>query len=233
MNPASTRVSGSIPRVIPRSLSAALLSACRAQQTSVHGALGAAQVLALNDEFEVAEPRVMALNSLADLRGVLDGNLTKRDLGLYVSTLTTVHTLDAKPDFWRLAREIRDQLHQVIASGDANLIHSFYPQKTFFTPDKRGARMVQRIVAMAPPSSMLTNIGRISQLPLGDPLALHGLGFLLSPPAQNPICVTATSYDGRMFLNLLYDRSKITRQQAERICGNLARYIDAAARLQA
>lgn len=75
---------------------------------------------------------------------------------------------------------------------------------------------------------MLTNIGRIDHVPLGHQLELRGLGFLLSPPAQYPICVTAASYDGRMILNLLYDHSKITRQQAERICGNIARNIDTA-----
>ncbi len=227
-SPSVRRESRSITLVIPRTRSAELLSTCRAQQTSVHGALGAAQVLALNEEFNVEKPRVMALNSLADLREVIDGNLSERDLGLYISTLTTVHAIDADPDFWRLAREIRDRLKQIITSGDGNLIHSFYPEKSFFTPDKRGARMVQNVVALAPPSSMLTNIGRIDHVPLGHQLELRGLGFLLSPPAQYPICVTAASYDGRMILNLLYDHSKITRQQAERICGNIARNIDTA-----
>lgn len=228
MSPTRSRVSSSIALTIPRTRSAAILSACRAQQTSVHGALGAAQVLALNEEFGVAKPRAMALNSLADLRGVIDGQLTDRDLGLYVSTLTTVHEIAAEPDFWQLAREVRDQLQQTIASGDADLIHSFYPQNKFFTPDIRGARMVQKIVALAPPSSMLTNIGRIDRVPLGDKLELRSLGFLLSPPAQYPICVTAASYEGRMYLNLLYDHNKITARQAERISRNLVRHMHAA-----
>ena len=51
----------------------ALLEACRAHGVTMQGALGAAQLLAINDEFEVAAPRNLALNSLADLRGLLGG----------------------------------------------------------------------------------------------------------------------------------------------------------------
>ena len=229
MNASGQRATASIELPISKARSSALLAACRAHKTSVHGALGAAQVLALNDEFGARKARVMALNSLADLRPVIDGDLSERDLGLYVSTLTTVHSLDANPDFWRLATEVRNELQQIITSGDADLIHSFYPRSVLFTPDQRGARMVQKIVALAPPSSMLTNIGRVDEVDLGPELSVREAGFLLSPPAQYPICVTASSYSGGMLLNLLYDRNKIGQAQAKRIAGNLQRHLEEAA----
>lgn len=228
MRPAARRETGSIKLVLPKASSSDLLAACRQHGTSAHGALGAAQVMALNDEFETSKPRVMALNSLADLRPMIDGNLSEQDLGLYVSTLTTVHALAARPDFWKLAGEIRDELRHIISSGDADLIHSFYPQNTFFTPDQRGARMVQQVVALASPSSMLTNIGKIDPVDLGANLRARDVGFLLSPPAQYPICVTAASYKGKMLLNLLYDQGKISRVQARRIADNLLRHLESA-----
>jgi hypothetical protein len=229
ISPSARRQTRSIELIISKTRSRALLDACRAHDTSIHGALGAAQVLALNDELGARKPRVMALNSLADLRPVLSGSLSEQDLGLYVSTLTTVHSLAATPDFWQLAGEVRDELQRIIGSGDANLIHSFYPESGLFPPDERGARMVQRIVALAPPSSMLTNIGRIGEIDLGPDLAVRKTGFLLSPPAQNPICVTASSYQGRMILNLLHDRSKISQDQARRISTNLLGHLERAA----
>jgi len=228
-DPSTRRQTRSIELIVGKSLSRALLDACRAHDTSIHGALGAAQVLALNDEFGARKSRVMALNSLADLRPVIAGALSEQDLGLYVSTLTTVHDLAARPDFWQLAGEVRDELQRIIGSGDANLIHSFYPESSLFPPDERGARMVQRIVALAPPSSMLTNIGRIGDIDLGPDLAVRKTGFLLSPPAQNPICVTASSYQGRMILNLLHDRSKIGEEQAKRIAAHLLGHLEQAA----
>ncbi len=87
--------------------------------------------------------------------------------------------------------------------------------------------MVQKIVALAPPSSMLTNIGRIDEIDLGRALSVRETGFLLSPPAQYPICVTASSYLGGMLLNLLYDRGKISQVQAKRIAARLLHYLEA------
>jgi hypothetical protein len=195
----------------------------------VHGALGAAQLLAINDEFGPKARRVLALNSLVDLRGVLKGELTDSDLGLYITTLATVHAMPEKPDFWALAREVRDRLVEIIDSGEANLINGVYPAKPLLDPDDNVARLVQRIVAMAPASSMLTNIGRVEEPDLGGQLRIRSLGFAVSPPAQHPICVTASSYAGELRLHLLYDEIKLPKRQAQAIAENMmARLAEAA-----
>ena len=228
MEPRRERTIKVIPLVLPEATCAALSMACRRHGTSVHGALGAAQLLALNDQFKSAQARTLALNSLADLRPALSGGLSADDLGLYIATLTTVHLLDAKPDFWALAREIREQLRHVLDSGDGNLIHGIY-QRTALAPDGTLAAAVQKLVALAPASSMLTNIGRVDTLALGESLRVRSLAFVVSPPPQHPICVTATSYDGRMFLNLLYDQCKLSARQAKDLADGLIAHIKAAA----
>ena len=210
-----------LPFTLSPETSAELSAICRDRSTTIHGALGAALLLAINDEFDRVKPRSLGLNSLADLRGVLTGNLTEQDLGLYISTLTTVHRLESKPQFWRLAREIPEQLRGIMNSGEANLINGIYTETKLFTPDQAGARRVQKIVALAAPSSMLTNIGRIKEEPLGGTLRIRSLAFEVSPPAQHPVCVTATSYGGQMYLNLLYDQCKLEDDQARRISENM------------
>jgi NRPS condensation-like uncharacterized protein len=214
---------------LPRATTASLAATARLRGTTVQGALGAAQLLALNDEFTARAPRPLALNSLADLRGVLAGNLTERDLGLYVTTLCTVHALPANPDFWSLAREVRDALAATIDSGDANLINGVYPANPRLEPGEDVARLMQRIVALAPPSSMLTNIGRVDVVDLGDRCRIRELAFAVSPPAQHPICVTAASYDGALSLGLLYDRHKLPAARAKAIGERLVARLEAAA----
>jgi NRPS condensation-like uncharacterized protein len=221
MEPRDTRKIKIIPLSISSAENKALLAVCRDRGTTIHGALGAALLFALNDEFEEPRSRFLGLNSLADLRNVLKGNLTDQDLGLYISTLTTVHLLDKSPDFWSLAREIPNHLKAIVNSGDANLINSIYPEKALFTSDQAGASKLQKIVALAPPSSMLTNIGRIDEVPLGDAVRIRSLAFAVSPPAQHPVCVTAASYDGKMYLNVLYDQCKLEDDQARRISENM------------
>lgn len=195
---------------------AALLARAREQGTTLHGALGAAQLFAVNAQFPDDRPRRLGLNSLADLRGSLDGGLTDADLGLYIATLCTVHTLPGRASFWTLAREIRDALRATVDAGNANRIHDVYPAGLALPPGGHFANWMQAVVAAAPSSTMLTNVGRIAPVELGDGLALKSLSFFVAPPAQHPICVTATGYDGRLVLQLLSDRLKVsTRQSGE------------------
>jgi NRPS condensation-like uncharacterized protein len=219
-----------IPFSVPKSTTKALLAACRAHGTTVHGALGAAQLLAINGEFQFKAARSLALNSLVDLRAALSGGLTQQDLGLYIATLTTVHGVATKPDFWALAADIRSQLKAVLDSGDANLVHTVYRDDAMFPPNQVGARMVQAVVALAPPSSMLTNIGRFDSIVLGNGASVQSLEFMVSPPAQHPICVTAASYADALHFNLLYDRRKMGTTQAARIVKSLAGIVARAAK---
>jgi NRPS condensation-like uncharacterized protein len=214
---------------LPRAATASLAATARLRGTTMQGALGAAQLLALNDEFAARAPRPLALNSLADLRGVLAGNLTERDLGLYVTTLCTVHALPEDPDFWSLAREVRDALAATIESGDANLINGVYPANPLLEPGEDVARLVQRVVALAPPSSMLTNIGRVGVVDLGARCRIRELAFAVSPPAQHPICVTSATYEGALSLNLLHDRNKLPAARAKAIGQRLVARLEAAA----
>jgi len=221
MTPGSTREIKIVPFSIAPEASRALLASCRDNGTTVHGALGAALLFAIADEFEESESRYLGLNSLVDLRSELKGGLTEQDLGLYISTVTTVHPLDKQPDFWRLAREIPKQLKEVMSSGDANLINSVYPEAPLYTPNKSGAKRLQKVVAMAPASSMLTNIGRVDVMPLGKDLRIKNVSFAVSPPAQHPICMTTASYDGQICTNILYDKCKLKATRIKRITASI------------
>ena len=149
-----------VPFTVGKTKARALLEACRSHGVTMQGALGAAQLLAINDEFDSAAPRNLALNSLADLRGLLGGQLTQQDLGLYIATVSTVHAIPAEPDFWRLAADVSEP-----AQGRSRAA----AMRTWFTPSIARARSIHPTrsapawcrpsSALAPPSSMLTNAG--------------------------------------------------------------------------
>ena len=218
-----------VPVALPKGTTKALREACRANGTTVQGALAAAQLLAINDECPAALARHLALNSLADLRGMLGGGLTQQDLGLYIATICTVHALAADPDFWALAADVATQLRSVLSSGDANLVHSIYREDALYPPNVVGARMVQGLVEMAPPSSMLTNVGSFDAVPLANGAKLRSLEFLVSPPAQHPICVTAASFDASMRFNLLFDECKVEHAQALHLAEAMVTRLETAA----
>lgn len=212
-------------KILPISLSqqttTALLTVCREQGTTIHGVLGAALLFALNNEFDKVRSRYLGLNSLIDLRSVLKGDLSEEDLGLYMATLTTVHGLGKKPDFWALAKDIPGELKEIISSGDANLINSIHTEMSLFKSDRKGAEKMQKLVALAPPSSMLTNIGRVDPVDLGPDVRICSLAFSMPPAAQHPFCATVNSYDSKMYINLSYDQCKFDDDQPRRVAKNM------------
>ncbi len=76
---------------------------------------------------------------------------------------------------------------------------------------------------------MLTNIGRIDTPDLQNGARIQSLAFLVSPPPQHPICVTAASQGGCLHLNLLYDQIKLDDAQARRIATALEGFLQGAA----
>ena len=207
-----------LPFTIKQRLAAQLSRACKTHGTSVHGALGAAQMLALADLSQAPLPSHLALNSLADLRAVLEGGLTERDLGLYIATLTTVHRPASHGDvFWPLAVDIRVQLKAMLDSGSANQINAVYQDSILLPPTRARAAVLQSLAALGPAASMLTNIGRIAPVELSNGATLSALEFIVAPPPQCHFCITVTSYQGVMYLNLLYDAGKFSAGQAKQL----------------
>jgi len=220
-----------LPLCIAPPLLAQLMAQARQHHTTVHGALGAALLLALQAQFPNQDPRRLALNSLADLRSVLNGNLTDRDLGLYGTTLCTIHRGGPHTEFRHMARWVRDALKQTMDAGDGNLINGVYPSHLVLGPQHSIAKLVQSAIALGPAASMLTNIGKIDAVDLGPAVRIQSLGFCVSPPAQHPICVTAASYGGRMQLHLLHDEHKISPEQARDIADAVMAHLAAACHL--
>lgn len=64
---------------------------------------------------------------------------------------------------------------------------------------------------------MLTNLGRLDPVELGDGLHVKSLAFIVAPPVHHPVAVTAVSYEGRMVLYLLHDELRLSNAMARSI----------------
>ena len=176
-----------VPFTVPKAKARALLEACRAHGVTMQGALGAAQLLAINDEFGSARPRNLGLNSLADLRGLLGGQPDAAGPGPVHRHGQHGARHPRRAGLLALAADVRNQLKAVLDSGDANLVHSIHREGALYPPNEVGARMVQGLVGLAPPSSMLTNVGRFDPVALADgaKLARTGLPGVAAGPASD------------------------------------------------
>jgi hypothetical protein len=106
-----------ITRIFSQSLTQHLQDRCHQEQTTVHGALCAAMLISVSMEtLKTINPAVLSCGSNVDLRASCHPPVAKKQLGCFVSSITTTHDVDLEPNFWELARDCRLSIHQMINS---------------------------------------------------------------------------------------------------------------------
>lgn len=205
-----------------------LRSLARKSETTLQGVLGSALLRAIHEQTPDPGTLDLALTSLADLRGSLKGGLAWSDLGMYSATLTTVHRV-GQEGFWDLAREVGLAVADAVKGGSVNLIHEIYPGGRGLSHSRGLGKPVRHLAASTPPAAMLTNLGQVSS-ETSPELSVTSLGFAVSPPPQNPICVCAVSCGDRLTLTLTYDEGSLEDEMARRIGAAMVDQLEEAAR---
>jgi hypothetical protein len=196
---------------VERDATGQLLQRCRDQGTTLHGALGAAQLFALWRLWGTDRPRTLLLSHPVDLRVRLDRAVPPDYLGLYVSVLASPHRLGADTDFWALAREITDDLRAQLARGEAHLFYALQNLDEVPAGEAGVAWFGKRLRTMLPNVS-LSNIGPVEAIDGGG--RVRSIAFALCPmPFQLAFCAAST-YAGRLLINLTYDAAKLPPQDA-------------------
>jgi hypothetical protein len=190
--------------VLERDATERLVTRCREQGTTVHGALGAAQLCALHRLWGGPDPRTLLLSHPVDLRARLDRAVPPDSLGLYISVLASPHRVGRDSDFWSLAREITADLRAQLARGEAHLFYALQNLDEVPPGDEAVAWFGKRLRSMLPNVS-LSNIGQVEAIESGD--RVRSISFALCPmPFQLAFCAAST-YAGRLLVNLTYGPS--------------------------
>ena len=203
---------------VERDATARLRQRCHEHGTTLHGALGAAQLLALHALWGASDARTLLLSHPVDLRSRLARAVPPDYLGLYVSVLASPHRVDAGSDFWTLAREIAGDLRAQLARGEA---HLFYALQNLdeVPPGEAGVAWFGKRLRSMLPNVSLSNIGPVEALGGGD--RIRSLSFALCPmPFQLAFCAACT-YAGRLLINLTYDARKLPPRDAARMTADL------------
>lgn len=206
----------------------ALRKLARKRGTTVQGVLGSALLRAIHEQTPDPGACDLALTSLADLRGSLKGGLAWSDLGMYSATLTTVHRV-GQAEFWDLARDIGHAVAKAVKGGTVNLIHEIYPGSRGLSHSRGLGKLVRNLAASSPPAAMLTNLGQVAATHSPE-LNVTSLGFAVSPPPQNPICVCVASCGDQLTLTLAYDERSLDGVMAGRIGAGMVAQLEEATR---
>lgn len=182
----------------------ALARAARENGTTVHGLLGAAMLRAA---FAAGDGRpVLGFGSPVNLRRRLSPPVGD-DVGLFITMVASLHRLDPMPDFWDLARDVRDQLQGMVANGDvfaaipvqARALARVAP---WLGRGVAGARRFVRLMrAIWLDGVGISNLGRLTIASRYGDIAVEAVGFCAAPTIFGDLVAFAATLDGRLCLH--------------------------------
>ncbi|WP_424100887.1 phthiocerol/phthiodiolone dimycocerosyl transferase family protein [Moorena producens] len=218
--PVEERKCNVIYRQIEPNFTQKLLKRCRAEKTTVQGALCAAMLLAAAkkiQETQATKTKKMSLTcrSFVDLKRRLFPVISNENLGLIVSAVSTFHAIDADTDFWQLAREVKQKVEQGIERGEIFYIISMFKEifnDLVFEPNK------SPLAKKAPLTVEITNVGQVN-IPVNyGSLKLEEISFMPSQGIFGGIFFAAiTTFNYRMLLNFAFSEPALSKATIEEL----------------
>jgi NRPS condensation-like uncharacterized protein len=214
---AAHRVAHIIHHVLSPEETTALIDTCRAESTTVHGAVCTAVLKAARARIHSIHPDgplTISCMSAVNLRKFLEPPLGE-EIGFFASMVITSHTIGEDTSFWDLARQVRDNVHQSIEGGDAFVFISLLDKLLKTTnPDD----FMKRATAFYPAALLVTNVGRLDMLKEYGPLTVDGLHFTLANKAASEHFNTAvTTFNGKMVINFSYTEPAMSPNHAHEL----------------
>lgn len=123
-----------IPRELNQSLTSQIKSRCRDEQTTVHGALCAALILACAQQLSSEAPVLVSCSSSINLRTSCFPLVEPSYIGYFNSNVTTTHSVGLNANFWELARECHSNTNRLVRhkvphyqASNAELLNKYQP----------------------------------------------------------------------------------------------------------
>ncbi len=217
--PLELRRSNMVQRKLNQEITAQLIELCKKERTTVQGALCAAMMLAVAREIDSKSRANLRLscNSYIDLRKRLQTEIHRENLGILVSAIISLHTLDINTYFWDLARDVRQQLKVGLESED------------IFNIVLMSKKIYQYLLSHpneAPTTVSVTNIGRTDIPNNYGFFQLEEISFVPGQAAFGAIFAAAvTTFQGIMILNFMFSEPSISKERIEILVNHTISYI--------
>lgn len=214
-----------IPHIASRTLDPdfvnTLIHQARMRQTTVHGALSSAFIIALAEDENLNECQSFFLGSDIDLRGNLVPPIGD-DIGFFISGILTISRAGQSSNFWELAQQIRSLIMKRIESGDHftgahGLIRVTNFLYSLFGTGKLASRIYANHIDRTNPGMIvLSNVGDVSFNQDFTPLKIKTLGFASSFSCTSTLGLHVATLNGILTMNFvamkpLYFNEKIQR----------------------
>lgn len=237
MRPATLVPDGSAPlaqirtglhhRVLSRDETRTLLERCRANQTTVQGALAAAFMQAVAGELSKknGKGKIAVDNaSTYDVRSLLDTPIDD-SMGTFVSATISFHYAGPSVPFWNLAREVRDEIARNVNSG---LVFTMIRIQTLMSSRaKSPEKLARQVEKFRKPATFVTNFGNFNYPEKVGPWTREYQSCVLSAKHFGGSCLSAVALtvSGRLSLNFFYAVPFFTREHVASLAGDVLGYL--------
>ncbi len=195
----------------------------RAQEegTTLHGALLAAQILAIAHDREDTKERPYIIGSPVNLRKRLEPPV-KGDVGFFVTVGASVNLAQPGTEFWSLAKAVRGSLWHCVERGEPFVYvvqHRDLSRITAFLGlGLIGRRACAHVAASwAFGGLAFSNIGKVDIDNLHGPFTIEALGFAASLSCLSPLAAFAATIQSQSTWNFVGMEPLLTKAHTEKI----------------
>lgn len=234
--PGHAREGGEIrPAILPLRFEEAVVDGlarrARREGASVHGLIGAAELVAARGLFGAAgaEAPVLMLTSPVDLRANLARPVGDATPGFYVTLLSTLAKVPGDGGLGALARSITEDLRRQVAAGCGHLFYHLAAPAETLPATAEGVAGFAAWMKRMPTAFVLSNVGRVAGMEDAGGVRVDEISFALCPMAHQPLFVAASTWGGRLALNVVHDAARLPPAAAGEVAARMERLLREAA----
>ena len=196
-----------------------LIKLCQLEKTTVHGALCSAMLIAVTNKIRKNKNKKVNVScaSYVDLRRRIKPKVFPENMGMFISFLTSFHTLETETLFWELARDVTRQINKGLK------------RKDMFKPLLMLRKIVEYFLADSEKvfaTISVTNIGVIKIPQIPGKLTLEEISFVPSNVVFNGIfTVAVATFNEKMILNFTVSQPSISQETLELLADDVVYFL--------
>jgi Condensation domain len=226
---------GFLLREVPADVAQPLPDCARAENSSVHSVLCAAQLMAIAEVFgDGRDPFPLSYVSPADLQPRIASGI-EDDQVLFISGGDGIQIMHRGDTLWNVARRIKEQLHSSLLDsasllGSLMSVRAVAGMKRWLTADERGFRRMMRLVtASSPLATAVSSKMRPRWESAAGPHRVRSFWLLPASPTA-PMVSFAAAGNGLIRWTFAFQRDLMTAETAGRVADAAARILSEAVR---
>lgn len=201
----------------------------REEDTTLHGAMLAAQIIAIAHDREDTKERPYLIGSPVNLRKWLNPAVGE-DVGVFNAFGASINLAKLDTDFWSLAKAVRESLWNCVERGDPFAYVIQHKDLSIITAllglGPFGRMVYSRIAASTTFGGLgFSNIGKVAIENHHGPFTIEALGFVASLSSIGNLSAFAATINRQSTWNFVGMEPQLTKEHTEKIAAKAVKVL--------